>query len=157
MLIQILSILVPVLVYVSAPWIVARFGGDARRYQPLLRVACLVFFVSWYLPSPLIDGADTSFTTHFVGGGIFTGLLWLYLKKSLDWRDVWWVEAFSLFALVSALGAINELFELLTVRIGISHIPLNDTNWDILANTLGAALVYVAYLVWSRYHDTRHR
>ncbi len=150
MLVQILSIVVPILVYLVAPWVVTQLGGDARRYRRLLIVACLVFFVSWYLPSPLIDGEDTSFTTHFVGGGIFTGLFWLYLKWSLHWRGVWWLEAFSLFALVSALGCVNELFELLMVRIGISSIPLDDTNWDILANTLGALMVYLVYLGYAK-------
>lgn len=152
MLIQILSIVVPILVYIVTPWVIRQLGGEPRRYRRLLIIACLVFFISWYLPSPLIDGEDTSFTTHFVGGGIFTGLLWIYLKRSLDWHHVWWVEAFSLFALVSALGCINELFELLTVCIGISSIPLDDTNWDILANTLGALVVYIIY----RLYDTRH-
>lgn len=152
MLIQVLSIVVPILVYFAAPWVVTRFDGDARQHKRLLIIACLVFFISWYLPSPLIDGEDTSFTTHFVGGGIFTGLLWIYLKRSLGWSQVWWVEAFSLFALVSALGCINELFELLTVGIGISSIPLDDTNWDILANTLGTLVVYIIY----RLYDTRH-
>ena len=153
MIIQILSIVVPTLVYFAAPWVVTRLGGNAKRHMPWLLAACLVFFVSWYLPSPLIDGADTSFTTHFVGGGIFTGLLWLYLKWSLKWRGPWWLEALSLFALVSALGAVNELFELLMVRVGISAIPLDDTNWDILANTLGALATYIGYLLY----DSRHR
>lgn len=142
MLIQVLSIIVPILVYVVAPYVVKLRGGDPARGRRLLIIACLVFFVSWYLPSPLIDGEDTSFTTHFMGGGIFTGLLWLYLKRALVWKDVWWVEMLSLFALVSMLGCVNELFELLTVRIGISSIPLDDTNWDILANTLGSLVVY---------------
>ncbi len=149
-MIQILSIVVPILVYFTAPWVVAQFGGDSKRFRSLLITACLVFFISWYLPSPLIDGEDTSFTTHFVGGGIFTGLLWFYLKRSLKWRGVWWLEAFSLFALVSALGAVNELFELLMVRIDISSIPLDDTNWDILANTLGALVVYLVYLAYAK-------
>ena len=46
----------------------------SKKYRWLLYVACLLFFISWYLPSPLIDRQDTSFTTHFVGGGLFTGL-----------------------------------------------------------------------------------
>lgn len=148
MLIQILSIVVPILVYTITPRIITQLGGEPKQYKRLLVAACLVFFISWYLPSPLIDGEDTSFTTHFVGGGIFTGMLWLYLKFSMRWRSVWWLEAFSLFALVSALGCINELFELLTVRIGISSIPLDDTNWDILANTLGAGLMYLVYILF---------
>lgn len=144
----IISVLVPILVYVTASWVVDKFGGEASRYRGLLVLACILFFVSWYLPSPLIDGENTSFTTHFVGGGLFTGLLWLYLKYSLGWRDVWWLEGFSLFALVSALGCVNEIFELFVARTGIVHMTLADTSWDILANSLGALVVYVGYLVY---------
>lgn len=111
-----------------------------------LYLACGLFFISWYLPSPLIDGQNTSFTTHFVGGGLFTGLLWIYLKKALGWQDFWLIEAFSLFALVSALGCINELAELVMVKVSLAKITLTDTNWDILANTLGSLVVYTAYL-----------
>ena len=51
--------------------------------------------------------------------------------------------AFSLFALVSALGCINELAELFMVKFGLASITLDDTNWDILANTLGASAVWI--------------
>ena len=64
----------------------------------------------------------------------------------------WYLELFSLFALVSALGAVNELFELLLVEANISSILLTDTNWDILANTLGALAAYAGYKVY----DSRH-
>ena len=57
------------------------------------------------------------------------------------------LEAFSLFALVSALGCINELFELLTVKTGLVWLTLDETNWDILANSLGALVVYIGYLL----------
>ena len=84
--------------------------------------------------------------THFVGGGVFVGFLWLYLKYSLNWQAHWLIEAFSLFALVSALGCVNELAELFMVKAGIASILLADTNWDIVANTSGALSVYLAYL-----------
>ena len=111
----------------------------------------------WYLPSPLIEGRDTSFTTHFVGGGIFTGFLWYYVKQSLGWRSRWPVELFSLFALVSALGCVNELVELGAVKAGISRLTLEDTNWDILANSLGALVAYAGYLLVGRWIDRPRR
>ena len=55
--------------------------------------------------------------------------------------------AFSVFALVSALGCINELAELFMVKVGLAHITLDDTNWDILANTLGTAAVWLGWVV----------
>lgn len=147
-----ISVLVPLLAYVALPRFVLHFNGEPGRYQKLLILACALFFVSWYLPSPLIDGENTSFVTHFVGGGLFTGLIWLYLKFSLSWRAEWWLEGFSLFALVSALGCINEIFELLLVRARIADILITDTSWDIFANSLGALAVYIGYLLY----DSRH-
>ena len=146
------SIVVPLLVFISAPWIVRYFKGNPAGYEWLLFLACSFFFVSWYLPSPLIDGNDTSFTTHFVGGGLFTGLLWLYFKYSLRLRGPWWIEGFTLFALVSALGCVNELFELSIVQTGIHHMTLDDTSWDILANSLGALTIYIGYLLYDSWH-----
>ena len=145
-----ISIFIPIIFAVGAPLVLQRAGHRCEaRYRGLLYVACLLFFISWYLPSPLIDGQNTSFTTHFVGGGLFTGLLWWYVKLSINWRAHWAIEAFSLYALVSALGCVNELAELFMVKIGLARITLTDTNWDIVANTLGALAVYVVYALVS--------
>jgi len=148
-----ISVIVPLLVYAASPRIVSYFGGNHKRHEWMIIAACTLFFVSWYLPSPLIDGRDTSFMTHLVGGGLFTSMLWLYFKYALGWRAVWWLEGFSLFALVSALGYTNELFELFMVRAGLVSMTLADTNWDILANTAGAVVIYVGYLLY----DSRYR
>lgn len=143
----IISVAVPIVLAICVPLVLQKYGHkNERKHRWLLYGACVLFFISWYLPSPLIDGQDTSFTTHFVGGGVFTGLLWLYLKLAIKWRDHWLIEVFSLFALVSALGCINELAELVMVKIGLARITLTDTNWDIAANSLGALAVYIAYL-----------
>lgn len=147
-----LSVVVPFLVYYGSMWLVSVFHKEPSRHNMLLVAACTLYFISWYLPSPLIDGQDTSFTTHFVGGGLFTGILWLYFKQSFSWRGPWWLESFSLFALVSALGNANELFELLVVRTGLVHLALTDTNWDIFANSLGALVVYVGHFVYDTWH-----
>jgi hypothetical protein len=152
---HIVSIVVPIVIAVGLPRLVEKKRQPKAEILPhrvILYSACILFFISWYLPSPLIHGEDTSFVTHFIGGGLFTGLLWLYLKKTLGWNSSWYFEAFSLFALVSALGAINELFELLLVEADISSILLTDTSWDILANTLGAAIVYGVYKVYDSWH-----
>lgn len=146
---HLISIVVPLILAIGTPYVLQKYEYTAERnYRYVLYVACVLFAVSWYLPSPLIGGKDTAFVTHFVGGGVFTGLYWMYLKFSMDWRAHWLVEAFSLFALVSALGCINELAELLFVQAGIARILLSDTNWDILANTLGSLSVYLAYVGW---------
>lgn len=143
MLFNIVAVGVPVLVFFSVPKMI-KAGNDWRW---LLLVACFVIFISWSLPSPLIDGQQTQFITHFVGGGIFTGLLWLYIKLVKGWKAAWLVEAASLFALVSALGVTNELFELVLYVTG--HMPegIADTSWDLLANTLGALAFYIIYVL----------
>ena len=143
-----ISILVPTTLAVATPYVLRKNGFNSeQKYRWLLYVACLLFFISWYLPSPLIDGRDTSFMKHFVGGGLFTGLLWVHLISSMKWRAHWLIMAFSLFALVLALGCINELAELFMVKAGIAKIEIDDTNWDILANTLGAATIWVGWMI----------
>lgn len=152
----VLSIIIPILVLTLLPRIVTRLGGKSQNYQPWLVAACLVYVVSWWLPSPFIEGRDTSFTTHLLGGGMFTGMLWYYLKQSFNWHAHWVLELFSLFALVSALGVANELFEVvLYVFHGMPH-GITDTSWDLLANTVGALLFYVAYLLQpAKYRDRK--
>lgn len=159
-----ISVFVPATLACVVPYVLRRHGfTDEKKYRWLLYCACVLFFISWYLPSPLIEGRDTSFTTHFVGGGLFTGLLWVYLVLAMRWRAHWLVMAFSVFALVSALGCINELVELYMVKTGLARITLDDTSWDILANTLGTATVWLGWMVVSlaakkgqHAHDPRH-
>jgi len=150
MLFIFVSIAVPILVYLLLPRVLSVISGKTHQPTKLLLVAGLVYFISWYLPSPLIDGKDTSFTTHVVGGGIFTGFVWAYLVQQLGWKRDVLQDALGLFALTSALGAANELFELLIVRLGLVRLTLTDTSWDILANTLGALVFFGVYSVIRR-------
>lgn len=146
MLFFIVSLGVPLVVY----FVVPRLLGAQKDWKWLLLMACIIFFVSWYLPSPLIDGKQTQFMTHFVGGGVFTGLLWLYVKLVTKWKTRWWVEATSLFALVSALGVANELFEFVLFKLGHMPLGITDTSYDLVANTLGALTVYLVYVAVRR-------
>jgi hypothetical protein len=159
-LFHVISVAVPIAFIFILPSVLKKYGKNEKYYRPLLYVACLLFFVSWYLPSPLIDGQDTSFVTHFVGGGMFTGFLWLYIRYSLQLKLRWFMDAAILFALVSALGSINELFELFMVQTHLARILITDTSWDILANTLGALLVFILHSIFSILnsspHDRRH-
>lgn len=150
----VLSVIIPILILILTPRIVIHFGGEPKRYMPWLYSACALYVVSWWLPSPLIEGRDTSFMTHFVGGGIFTGFVWYYLKQSLSWQTHWLLEAFSLFALVSALGVANELLEIVLNNFGLMPNGINDTSWDLLANTLGALVFYIVYALASSRNKT---
>ena len=33
------------------------------------------------------------------------------------------------------------------VKVGLASIKLDDTNWDILANTLGAATIWIGWII----------
>lgn len=142
-----ISIFVPIVTYILLTQMPPfRLYKGRVNYRPLVAIAGFLFFISWYIPSPLIEGRDTSFMTHVLGGGIFSGFIWLYLVKTLQWRPKNIVtEAVSLYAFVSALGVLNELAELFLVKSGIVRLSLTDTSWDLVANTLGAFIFYLAY------------
>lgn len=141
-----ISILIPICTYLVLPWVLKKVRPQgALPSRAYLIVAGLLFFIAWYLPSPEIQGQQTSAVTHFIGGGVFTGIVWVYIKRYLDWQAPWMVELFTLLALVSFLGVMNELFELVGVHVGIIDISLDDTSWDLLMNTLGALTVWVMY------------
>lgn len=152
LIVFILSVVIPALVYIVLPTIVRGRDGDPKKYLPWLFVGMALYVISYWVPSPLIEGKDTNFSTHFIGGGLFTGFVWYYLKMSLQWKAHWLLEAFSLFALVSALGVMNELFE-----IGLYELhaikTIADTSWDLLANTLGALMFYIGYVL-NKKHDS---
>lgn len=139
------SIVIPVVTYFVLPHLIAALSRKPARADVILLAACLAYFVAWYLPSPLIHGEDTAFTTHLIGGGIFSGLLWLYTKRQLGWHLSSALELVSLYIVVSALGVANELAELLLVQRGVINLTLADTSWDLLANTLGAILFWLGY------------
>lgn len=138
------SIFVPIATYIYLPIFLKKIAKTKIvDNKKLLIAAGLLFFVSWYLPSPEIQGEQTAAVTHFVGGGLFTGLVWLYIKNALQLKTNWPMELVSLLALVSLLGVANELFELLLVITGIVNMTLADTSWDLLMNTLGALTVWI--------------
>ncbi len=163
---MVLSVLIPTLVYFIASAVVTHFTGEPKKYLPWLFAGMALYVVSWWLPSPLIEGKDTNFSTHFVGGGLFTGFVWYYVRMSLKWEMHWLFEAFSLFVLVSALGVANELFEIVLYEFGAMPHGIADTSWDLFANSLGALMFYGLYVLLpkskiknptsnSRRHDSR--
>ncbi len=144
-LVLFLAIVVPLCVYAAMPWLVTLLSGKKATQNTVLLLGCILYAVSWFVPSPLIHGVDTSFSTHFIGGGLFTGCIWLYLKQQLSWKASPLLELISLYALVSMLGVANELAELLLQEVGIHFANSSDTWWDLLANTAGAFAFWVGY------------
>ncbi len=140
-----LSVVVPVAIWLFLPPLITYLFKLPAPSRLLLLVGGLCFFISWYLPSPLIEGRDTNFTTHFVGGGIFCGFVWLYLKRHLQLSLSPLIELVTLYAVVSSLGVANELFELVITKIHFVSIDPSDTWWDFVANSLGSLAFWMVY------------
>lgn len=135
-----ISIFVPLAILLVLPKFFKQPTEAKNRW--ILYVASFLFFISWYLPSPLIDGQNTSFITHLVGGGIFTALLGLYLYRVMQVRFSMLGRFVAIFTLVSSLGVINELFEIVLVRTKLADILITDTSLDLVANTAGAVIAW---------------
>lgn len=142
-----LSIVIPLAIYFGLPPLLERLIHRPVHPSSLLATAAFLYLVSFYLPSINIAGEDTDFVKHFVGGGLFSGLLWLYIKQSLNWRAHPLLELVSLYFLVSGLGVANELFEFFLAETGIMYVPSWDTWWDLLANNLGALTFWFLYFL----------
>lgn len=144
----VISIFVPFILICGAPYLVERIVKRKARSFKILALAAFLFFISWYLPSPLIEGKYTAFTTHFVGGGMFTALLWIYIRSQFTIRIPIVLDLLALFFLVSGLGVANELFELAVVQLGIARLSGSDTWWDLFANTTDAYTAYLPFLLY---------
>ncbi|QQS18443.1 hypothetical protein IPL68_07740 [Candidatus Saccharibacteria bacterium] len=95
--------------------------------------------------------------THLIGGGVFSGLLWLYIIQIKHLKLSMLQEVSSLFATVCTLGVANELFEVVLFWVGYMPYGISDTSWDLVANTTGALAFYLMYkgLQWLRSGSTK--
>lgn len=141
MLSLVVSVVVPLCVYLVAE----KLLGSHPKERWLLLTACSLFFISYFLPSPLVHGQHTQYMTHLVGGGVFSGFLWLYIVRVKGWELSLLQEVASLFVLVCTLGVANELFEVVLYWSGHMPAGVSDTSWDLVANTTGALACFVAY------------
>lgn len=105
-------------------------------------LAALFYASSIFLPDIHISSETNTFQEHFVGGGLYTALLYVYFTKFAGWRPHWSVAWLGLFAWTSALGVGNELVEFAVTKLNLTHIDITDTSWDLAANTLGSFLGY---------------
>ncbi len=147
MLFTFISVFVPLVIYFFLPPVLKRLTGKKPAFKLPLAVGCFLFFISWYLPSPLVQGMQTNFVTHFVGGGVFCGFLWVYLKNHLNLKWPLVYEFVAMYFLAAGLGVVNELYELFSYQIlGVRGLLTpSDTWWDLLANTLGLVSFWVGY------------
>lgn len=102
-----------------------------------------------------VAGQTDTFALHAMGGVVACILFFFVLKAyELRFKEAW-QKPILLFFFVSGMGVTNEIFELFLNRTGIIVMSVheNDTWWDLVANTIGAA---IAYLVALAYKSVRH-
>jgi hypothetical protein len=126
-----------------------------RRSNPLWAyLAALFIVVSVLLPDIHISNQTHTFQQHFVGGGMYAACLFMYVKRLLNWELHWVAEVLVVFAWVSAFGVAVELLEFLATQAGIVRLANADTDWDLLANTLGSFTVLFLYRLLRILKDT---
>jgi hypothetical protein len=108
-------------------------------------LAALLMVASVFLPDIHISSQTQTFQQHFVGGGMYAACLFMYVKQLLHWRSHWLTEILALFAWTSAFGVAVELLEFLATQAGFVHLANADTDWDLLANTLGCFTIFFLY------------
>jgi hypothetical protein len=148
-----LSILLITLLTTLLPYIVKRVVAFIpaikvqKSYDWLPILAAFLFIIAWFLPDIHISKETTTFQQHFIGGGIYSACLYVYFKKLLGWKLTLIPSLFILFTWVSAFGVANELIEFTLTKLNVAQIGTGDTDWDLLANTLGAFMGYVLLLL----------
>ncbi len=119
-----------------------------ESYSWLPVVAGLLFFTAFLIPDIHISNETSTFQQHFVGGGIYTACLYVYFKKLFGWRLPLVRALLVLFAWTSAIGVANELLEFTLTKLHLAHIGTGDTDWDLLANTIGALFGYALLCIF---------
>jgi hypothetical protein len=146
--------LLTILLVATLTTLLPAFVGLLGRLFPSLRIgrgsvwlptmAGLLILISVFLPDVRISAETTTFQQHFLGGGVYAGCLYFYFRQVFGWKFNWFVELTLLFGWVSAAGVVSELAEFALTRMDLIHIATGDTDWDLLANTLGGLLAYIA-------------
>jgi hypothetical protein len=145
--VSLITALIPQWIQYIKPYLFPKLKfNDSPKWLP--RLAGFLFFIAFFIPDIHISTHTTTFQQHFVGGGIYCTLLFIYFKKLLGWHFNWLSEMLVLFAWTSAFGVANELLEFTVTELHLGHISTGDTDWDLLANTLGALFSYLVYKLW---------
>jgi hypothetical protein len=105
--------------------------------------AGFLFIVAFLIPDIHISHETSTFQQHFVGGGIYCTLLYFYFQKLFGWKTNWAFGFMLLIAWTSTFGVANELLEFTLTKTHLAHIGTGDTDWDLLANTMGSILSYL--------------
>jgi len=109
-----------------------------------------------FLPKEVVTLREVNFIQHAVGGGVAVSFVAIYLIKNFRQKfeifDYFLFQLVFVFALVSMLGVINELFEFVldTYKIGVFSSDRYDTWYDLVANTSGAMSLFLIYSLFRK-------
>src|SRR4051812_30983035 len=87
----------------TAPLVAKKFHftlREAPMWLPIL--AAVLYMASLFLPDNHISSETNTFQEHFVGGGVYTTMLFIYFSKLLGWQPRWYIAFAALFAWTSA-------------------------------------------------------
>jgi hypothetical protein len=144
-----LQILIFAVGIVALPYILATIFGQKltshswRLVGIGVMVSMIAIITIRFLPS---YGRGENFIEHAIGGGVPSAFMLAALLTATKHRFTWLQELALLFFFVSGTGSLNELLEFLGDELTAFQFSIDrfDTWYDILANSLGALVGWVA-------------
>ena len=117
-------------------------------YFPI--IAGALYPIARFLPEPHITAESITLVQHFVGGGFVSALYFFFLLyKSRSTRSL--LHQFAgLYFFTSGMGVANELLEFCATKLGLYKLDSSDVWWDLLANTLGAFVLFTIVSLFFR-------
>ncbi len=126
-----------------------------KKYWKWILAAVLTGIVGTVIYNEFLPDKLGNFILH-ASGGVSSVFLFIYFTKTLkiDFLN-WRLTTLILFAFVTTLGVLNELAEYFFEFLGLGPFSFDshDTWRDFVANTTGAIITWVIWLIFSR-HDT---
>lgn len=131
-----------VVFWFGAPVVVRALKHTPRaRARIWLILGIVAVAVSWYLPSPILSDETATFSQHAVGGGLASVCVAYYLLAHVP-ATSFLQRGLAALAVTSVLGVGNELLELALDEVRGTRLTA-DAAWDLLANTVGAAVAFL--------------
>lgn len=109
-----------------------------------------------FLPKEILHTRGVNFVQHALGGGVAVGFVSIYLIQSLKENfpllGKFPVQIIFVYALVCMFGVGNEILEFVLdlFDVGIFSADRYDTWFDLVANTSGAATIFILYKIFKR-------
>ena len=131
-------------VFMVIPPLLLRSVGKSPKLRPQIWLvgAAAAVGVSWWLPSPILSDYTSTFSQHLAGGGVSSALVAFYFMDHLR-MPTWRHRLAMVLAVASILGVANEIFEL-WLDFNRGTRLRRDASFDLLANTVGALVTWVA-------------